>query len=80
MELKGSFRVKQILKPTKAKLFSHLQVGDEITIIKKLGKEGRYTRSNTGSYITIKDNHGNTVQSTLRMVGNILPCFEWEEL
>ena len=80
MELRGKFRVKTIKKKTQAKLFKNLKVGDEIEIIKVLCNEGRATRGHTASDITIKDNYGNEVYSTLRMVGNVLQNFEWEEL
>lgn len=80
MQLKGKFRVKKKLKKTQARLFKDLEVGDEIEIIKELCKEGYATPGNTGSYIVIRDNRGNHVDSTLRLVGKVLPCFEWEEI
>lgn len=80
MELKGRLRVKKILKKTQARLFKDLEVDDEIEIIKELCKEGRAYQGNTASYIIVKDNKGHQIDSTLRIVGNILPCFECEEL
>ena len=80
MELKGKFKIKKILRKTQAKLFKDLKVGDEIEIIKELCKEGGAFSGSTASYIIVKDNKGNQIDSTLRIVGNILPCFEWEEL
>lgn len=80
MELKGKFKIKKILRKTQAKLFKDLKVGDEIEIIKELCKEGGAFSGRTASYIIVKDNKGNQIDSTLRIVGNILPYFEWEEL
>lgn len=80
MQLKGKFRVKKILKKTQTRLFKDLKVGDEIEIIKELCKEGRAYQGSTASYIVIRNNRGNQVDSTLRLVGKVLPCFEWEEI
>ena len=72
--------VKNILKTTKATLFTDLVVGDKILISVPLKNPG-HGRGLYATYLTVKNLNNNcSTRLSFSQLSNILKCFEIEEI
>ena len=72
------YTVSKILKKTKAKMFTDLNIGDKIIFSIPIKRAGIGSRGNSyTSYITITNlNTDDTTQESFNQIGNRLDCFE----
>jgi len=77
MKLTGVFEVKKILKPTKAKLFGDLKVGDVIVIEQEIMQ---YNGNADDVVVKFVDLDNKEIELYSKVLRQRLVNFEWEEL